>query len=142
MSLEQEIEQSVFRAVSPLVKQIEQMREMVAALIAREESERQVKAARYNAPKCRDSPRTTNVYFMQPVSGGLVKIGAAGNVEQRLKQHQCGSADLLAIVKVIESVPILFEKELHEQFSEYRQHGEWFLPEVLELPIDLGDVCQ
>lgn len=82
----------------------------------------------------------TNIYFVQAVDGGLVKIGSAVNVNNRLKEHQCGSPLILQIIKVIPDVAIKFEKQLHKRFAKYRMHGEWFLPEVLKENIDIEQI--
>lgn len=98
------------------------------------------------APKYTPTPppaeRRTNIYFMQAVEGGFVKIGAAVDVTARLKQHQSSSPVILRIVKTISNVPPRAEKDLHRNFHPYRKHGEWFSPEVLELPIDIEELCQ
>lgn len=80
----------------------------------------------------KESNKKTNVYLIQSVIGGPVKIGKANNVEERLKQHQCGSPFLLELIKVYENVHCDFEKELHNKFDNYRVHGEWFNEEILK----------
>jgi len=77
----------------------------------------------------------TNIYFIQAINGGLVKIGQADNPASRLKSHQCGSPVFLQIIKVIENVESSVERKLHKQFSKFRKHGEWFDPCVLTLEI-------
>jgi hypothetical protein len=75
----------------------------------------------------------TNVYFIQSINGGPVKIGIADNIDLRLKQLQTGSPFILKIIKVFEGVDYGFEKELQEKFKRYRLHGEWFDEKTLNL---------
>lgn len=75
----------------------------------------------------------TNVYLIQSVIGGPVKIGKANNVWERLKQHQCGSPFILEIIKIYKNVDPKFERDLHDKFTEYRIHGEWFDEKILTL---------
>lgn len=71
--------------------------------------------------------RTTYIYFIQPVAGGLIKIGRADDPEQRLKNLQCGSPVKLRLCSFHEA-PLDMETRLHLLFSRYREHGEWFKP--------------
>lgn len=74
------------------------------------------------------------VYFIQPLGGGLVKIGSSRNPEGRLQRMQTGSPVLLRLVGLMPGgTPA--ELELHERFAEHRVRGEWFrpAPELLEL---------
>lgn len=67
------------------------------------------------------------VYFIGAASTNLVKIGTTnGNAEGRLRQIKTMSPIPL---HVIGSIPgdRKVEKELHERFSKYRHHGEWFV---------------
>ena len=75
----------------------------------------------------------TNVYFIQSVMGGPVKIGKADDIQERLRQHQTGSPFILEVIKTYENVEPKFEKELHDKFKEYRIHGEWFDEKILSL---------
>lgn len=75
----------------------------------------------------------TNVYFIQSVIGGPVKIGKSNNVEQRLEELQTGSPYILQIIKIIKNVKPQVEREFHEKFKDYRSHGEWFDEKVLNL---------
>ena len=83
-------------------------------------------------PECElKSSGTTNIYFIQSVLGGPVKVGLAANIETRLKTFQTGSPFPLRIVKSITGVKRQTEQELHRKFAKYRLHGEWFSEEVL-----------
>lgn len=84
-------------------------------------------------PKLEKVNKTTNIYFIQSVIGGPVKIGKAFDIESRLLQHQIGSPFILRVVKVIENVPHNTEKELHKKYEKYRLHGEWFSEEILSI---------
>lgn len=78
-------------------------------------------------------PNKTNIYFMQSIHGGLVKIGQAKDVDTRLANHQCGCPVELKMIKIIENVDPSVEKSIHKLFSEFRKHGEWFDPCVLNM---------
>lgn len=75
----------------------------------------------------------TNIYFIQSVDGGPVKIGRAVNVGSRLRELQSVCPTQLRAVRVIRDAPQYIEAELHRRFRDYRLHGEWFSPEVLKL---------
>ena len=86
----------------------------------------------------KNTQKTTNVYFIQSVVGGPIKIGVAGNPEERMKQHQTGSPFRLKIVHIIWGVSYQTEKELHNRFANYRLHGEWFSEKILGLLDGVG----
>lgn len=66
-----------------------------------------------------------SVYFIHAARSGLVKIGVAGNPEQRLRQIQMMSPEPLRIIHTMPGgEPV--ERELHSRFSGLRSHGEWF----------------
>lgn len=65
------------------------------------------------------------VYFIQPVDGGLIKIGWALDPDLRLTQLQCGSPLKLRICRTHPGTR-LDEMALHRVFAELREHGEWF----------------
>jgi hypothetical protein len=67
------------------------------------------------------------VYFVQSIEGGFVKIGKDGN-GQRLKSLQTGCPLPLITLATLSGPPDL-ELELHREFATYREHGEWFRPE-------------
>lgn len=74
----------------------------------------------------------TNIYFIQGVDGGPVKVGKSSNPLMRLRSFQSGSPVELKIVRTIENVPGSVESVIHRCFSELRLHGEWFRPQILE----------
>ena len=80
----------------------------------------------------KNKKKRTNVYFIQSVYGGLVKIGSAKDVNKRLKILQTGSPVPLVIIKIYKDVDSSFEYELHNQFKQYRKYGEWFDESVLK----------
>jgi hypothetical protein len=69
----------------------------------------------------------TQIYFVQPEGGGLIKIGRADDPEQRLRILQIGSPVPLVLCSY-HPAHLQMEGRLHSLFSKYRQHGEWFLP--------------
>jgi hypothetical protein len=71
--------------------------------------------------------RPTCIYFVQPVDGGLVKIGRADNPEKRLRDMQVGSPLKLRLCSYHQADTDM-ELRLHLLFSKYREHGEWFKP--------------
>jgi len=73
----------------------------------------------------------TNMYILQATGSGLIKIGVSKNIEKRLVALQTGSPFKLIVVRLIDKIPFLLEKELHDQLSGYRLHGEWFKEDVL-----------
>lgn len=80
-------------------------------------------------PKAKERRRAKrSVYFVQPIHGGLVKIGVAADVAGRLNSMQTGSPVQLRVIGVIPDVGQDRETELHQRFAESRSHGEWFEP--------------
>lgn len=69
-----------------------------------------------------------SVYFIQSVTGGLIKIGVAGNPEARLGDLQIGSPVDLHLIGVIKGAEFRGEAELHARFASARVRGEWFEP--------------
>jgi len=69
-----------------------------------------------------------HVYFIQPTSGGLIKIGSSADIEGRLRQLQAASPQPLRVVGVIPNAGFKGEQEIHARFASERQHGEWFRP--------------
>lgn len=68
------------------------------------------------------------IYFIQPVSGGLIKIGYAINPQKRLAEIQRMSPATLRILATIEG-DRKREAELHRQYASLRIYGEWFRAE-------------
>jgi hypothetical protein len=68
------------------------------------------------------------VYFVQPVGGGLIKIGwTSGYVGDRLGALQTGSPVPLEVAYSMRA-PREAERQLHYRFDHVRSHGEWFKP--------------
>jgi len=67
------------------------------------------------------------VYFIQGAGSGLIKIGFASNLKQRLSALKTGSPVPLTILA---HRPGDEEEEawLHSQLAAHRAHGEWFQP--------------
>lgn len=72
----------------------------------------------------------TKTYLIKDTSTGLIKIGKAIDVNNRLQSLQCGSASKLNVVHVFDAD---IERVLHLEFKESRKHGEWFdiQPEII-----------
>lgn len=68
------------------------------------------------------------IYFIQPVSGGLIKIGFAIDPQKRLAEIQRMSPATLQILATIEG-DRKREAELHQRFAGLRIYGEWFRAE-------------
>jgi hypothetical protein len=71
---------------------------------------------------------TRDVYFIQGIEGGPIKIGVARDPRDRLVSIQLMSPVRLQILGVIRGAGQPGEHRLHEQFAEHRLHGEWFQP--------------
>ncbi len=68
----------------------------------------------------------TNVYLMQSVEGGPIKIGKANNIEQRLRTHQSSHHTELRIIFAVLGCAQSFEGYFKKEYIEYRIRGEWF----------------
>ena len=78
------------------------------------------------------NPRThkTWIYFIQGMNGGPIKIGKTrSKVTDRLQVIQTSNPEKLKILSAcqFDVVPDI-EPGIHAALSEYRLHGEWFLP--------------
>ncbi len=67
-------------------------------------------------------------YFIQEISGGLIKIGGSDNPSKRRDRIQCNCPNELIIIGLLKGD---YEKELHIKFKEYNIHHEWFEPELV-----------
>lgn len=77
-----------------------------------------------------------NVYFIQDVASGQIKIGYATDPQGRLYRLQVGNPNelrMLAYLPHPEAADL--EVHLHSRFSQHRGRGEWFqpAPELLRL---------
>jgi hypothetical protein len=68
-----------------------------------------------------------SLYFIRQ-ENGPVKIGRGGNVAERLRSLQCGSAEHLSLLSHFPNAG-RFERRVHSALQEYRvrEKGEWFL---------------
>jgi|SRR5271157_512113 len=66
-------------------------------------------------------------YFAQAVQTELIKIGHAGDVEQRLRGLRNIIPDELKLLGVV-SEKRYCEATIHQMFALERTHGEWFKP--------------
>lgn len=70
-------------------------------------------------------PTTPGVYALQCVPG-LVKIGRARNIAQRMRELQTGCPYELKLLAVLSRDPN-DEAAFHRRFARDRRHGEWFI---------------
>lgn len=55
------------------------------------------------------------------------KIGVSTQPKRRLKELQTGNSEIIEIVEEYETdKPYMIEKILHNRFSIYKEHNEWF----------------
>lgn len=73
------------------------------------------------------APLKMAVYFVQPESGGPIKIGIARNVARRVASMQIGNHERLLVLATMPGGAAQ-ERDLHAMFSKERMHGEWFRP--------------
>lgn len=66
-----------------------------------------------------------DVYLIHNPTNSTVKIGVSKSPYQRLQSLQGATADKLELVAVIKGGPQK-ERELHQQFEEFKLRGEWF----------------
>lgn len=86
-------------------------------------------ARQYGAPRRPKAKQDTrSVYFIQAVSGGLIKIGVAADPVARLAEIQRMCPVPLRILSVLPGVGQPGEAALHRRFAAARRHGEWFEP--------------
>lgn len=66
------------------------------------------------------------VYLMR-ADNGLTKIGLTDNLDRRVKSLQSSSPVEINLIGYIKTATAeMLEGELHNQFSKWRAHGEWF----------------
>lgn len=87
----------------------------------------QIAERKHKAPISRD------IYIIQAVIGGPVKIGVSVYPPARLEQLQVGCPFPLRIIKSFPATKTVTEKGLHARFAAYRLHGEWFQEDILAL---------
>lgn len=75
-----------------------------------------------------DSRLRQYVYVIKNPLNETVKIGVAQDVDKRMKQLQTGAGIELELVykSLICSNAFSIEKDVHNEFDEYRTFGEWF----------------
>lgn len=87
------------------------------------------------APRPPVLDRPGEVYIIEAVGSGRVKIGRGGKAETRLVQLSTGTPFPLKLIGLIETnTSIALEYLLHTRYAQYRKHGEWF-----ELPQSVLD---
>ena len=67
------------------------------------------------------------IYFIQGESGGPIKIGYTQDLRARLNSLQTGHPDVLILLGAFPG-NTGDERNLHEEYSDYRIRGEWFRP--------------
>jgi hypothetical protein len=68
------------------------------------------------------------VYFVQPINGGLIKIGTSQQLADRLDRLESLAGCDLRVLAVIDGGQTR-EGELHARFAHVHVGGEWFRPE-------------
>lgn len=76
-----------------------------------------------------------DVYFIQGIDGGPIKIGMTTDLKRRLYDFQHGSPVKLVVLAVLKGGGEMREASIHRRFQRSRLHGEWFEPtsELLDL---------
>lgn len=75
----------------------------------------------------RDVPVFRQVYFIEAVELGLVKIGCANDARSRLRDLQIGSPAPLTLKGVYHTDDAQrLEASYHQRYDALRVHGEWF----------------
>lgn len=65
------------------------------------------------------------IYFIQEKGSGNIKIGVSKSPAKRLKQLQVYNSTSLKLIFTIKG-SYEIEGEIHDKFSKYNIHGEWF----------------
>ena len=72
-----------------------------------------------------------HLYVLQSAIGGPVKIGVSGCPDARATQLHTGSPFPLRVIRVYHEKGG-FESAVHDAFRDWKLHGEWFDPSVIE----------
>ena len=80
-------------------------------------------------------PRRGLVSIYAISGAGLVKIGSAIDVKERLVSLRIGSPVKIELLGHAPGAERALEKVIHEHLAEHRDHGEWFcqVPAVMEV---------
>lgn len=71
--------------------------------------------------------KTNKIYLIKSLNEGLYKIGVSNRPNNRLKEVQTGNPSPVGIVHLYESENAYkIESVLHNRYSHYNTHGEWF----------------
>lgn len=71
--------------------------------------------------------RPGEVYLIEAIGSGRIKIGRGRNAEARLLQLSTGTPFPLKLLRIIKTeTSIGLEQMLHARYAQYRKHGEWF----------------
>lgn len=67
------------------------------------------------------------IYLIKSLNEGIYKIGVSKNPNKRLKEIQTGNPAPVEIVQLYETeMAYKVEKALHNRYSHFNTHGEWF----------------
>lgn len=81
------------------------------------------------------------IYLIKSLNEGLYKIGVSKNPNKRLKEVQTGNPSPVEIVQLYETDNAYkIESTLHNRYSHYNTHGEWFELSIKE-EVNFIDVC-
>ena len=84
----------------------------------------------------RTGDRKIDLYVIQSVNGGPVKIGKSWNPEERCEQLAIGHPYPLEVMRVYHWCGYL-EKEVHDKLYAYHIRSEWYKPEALSVLDDI-----
>jgi hypothetical protein len=85
--------------------------------------------ARVLAARRERPPGPTNVYFLRAATTGLIKVGRAADVRDRMYRLQTGSSEALELMgQIPDTSGGLMERAIHRRFADDRVRGEWFNP--------------
>lgn len=67
------------------------------------------------------------IYLIKSLNEGVYKIGVSKSPNKRLKEVQTGNPSPIDILYLYETENAYkIEKALHNRYSQYNTHGEWF----------------
>ena len=73
------------------------------------------------------------IYLIKSLNEGIYKIGVSKNPNKRLKEVQTGNPAPVEIIQLYESeIAYKIETALHNRYSHYNTHGEWFELSIME----------
>ena len=81
------------------------------------------------------------IYLIKSLNEGIYKIGVSKNPNKRLKEVQTGNPAPVEIVQLYETENAYkIESALHNRYSHFNTHGEWFELSIKE-EVSFLDTC-